>query len=77
MQIVSLSAATYKNINGLTMIPDSLAAGNGRVARSPVFYGISCISVYHFTICPMPFCMKITIFFEYPVFSTSESGNPR
>ena len=26
-------------------------------------------------ICPMPFCMKITIFFPSPVFSTSESGN--
>ena len=24
----------------------------------------------------MPFCMKITIFFESLVFSTSESGNP-
>ena len=39
-----------------------------RVSRSPVFYGISRISAYHFTICSMPFCMKITVFFESPVF---------
>ena len=39
-----------------------------RVARSPVFYGISRIAAYHFTICPMPLCMKITISFEPPVF---------
>ena len=47
-----------------------------RVARSPVFYGISRISACSFTIYPMSFSMKITIFFESPVFSTPDSGNP-
>ena len=53
------------------------ARGLARVARSPVFYGISHISAYHFTLCPVLFCIKITIFFESPVFSMPKSGNPR
>ena len=44
-----------------------------RVARS---YGFSRISAQNFTVCPMPFCMKIIIFFGFPIFSTFVSGNP-
>ena len=29
----------------------------------PYFTDLSRISAYHFTVCPMPLCMKITIFF--------------
>ena len=47
------------------------------VARSPVFYGISCISPCPLTIIyPMPFCMRNAIFFESPVFSQNLAISP-